>query len=148
MDTNNSNFTAKYLGVLKNVITDGKGIPIETLKTLKNENFFFLYKKPRIICDVLLTGRILVEPKIREIKYEDLIRMGFCIVSIKKKIRRGKSVVYKIIKKARNPLKELNVLDRIPQKHYIEYDLSNYRIRIMGPNSGPLNMGEWIYTGE
>lgn len=142
-----TNFTAQYLGILGNTITDGKGISIETLKSSKNKYFFFLYKKPKIICDVLLKGKILVEPEIREIKHEDLTRLGFCIISIKKRIRRRGSVVYKIVKKTR-ALTEANILDRIPQKHYIEHDLGNHRIRIIGPNAGPLSMGDWIYLEE
>ena len=134
-----NNFTGRYLGIFGNRICDEQGNEINTIKTIKDKNFFFEYKKPRIIYDSLVINKIINEPDIIEIKFSDLESLGLTIVSTKGKIRKGQQVLYNICKKTRIP-NNCNVLDTIPQKHHVYFDLANNIIKIEGPNS----FGEWV----
>lgn len=141
------NFTAKYLGILGNKITDSRGLDISTLRTIKDKKFFFEYRKPRIICDILQKEKVLIEPEIREIKYDDLSRKELCIVSMKKRFRKGGSIIYKIIKKTRFP-KNAKIIERVPHGHHIEFDMANKVIRLVGRNVGITGYGEWVAIEE
>ena len=133
-----TNFTAKYLGLLGNTIGDANGNPISTIKIIKDNEFFFDYKKPILTYDVLLKGAI-NEPDITEISYNELERMGYIIISIKSRIR-GKNVVYRLHKKIKRVPENAKVMAETVRATKIEYDMANNLIRLVGDYS----LGDWV----
>jgi len=143
----NLNFCAGYLWMLKeegvfDEITDGT-VEIDTIHVWKSKKRF-IYLKPKIKYDKFSRNRIISPPEINRISYNDMIQLGFRIVSRIPKIKwfKGQNVVYKLVREG--IIQDENYLLQVPPKHYIEYDKANKLIRIRGRNAGPDGFSEWL----
>ena len=170
------NFTSNYLGLLKRTgqfdqITDGV-IPISTIQVskmeklgnvdIKNNKEFCIklfneypelqYSPPTIVYDKFAQEQELLDPDIKKI-YDSLVsvrELGFEIISLNviKGWFRKQNAQYKI-RKASMISDSASVLNQIPQRHFVEFDRANKRVRLVGKNckdsfTGAIGVTEWV----
>ena len=147
--------TSNYLGILKKIgkiedITDGVVI-IPTI-IISQEPEIPSYQRPKLIYDKFSEEQELMEPEIKKIAQSivPVHELGIDLVSVnvKRRWRKRQVVEYKIRKK--NMVSDgATLLNSMPVNHYVEYDMANERIRLVGPNcrnieTGALSTTEWL----
>ena len=95
---------------------------------------------------------------IKSIEFEDLKKLGFGIAALSSFNRwfSGQQKKY-IIYKLTNPIIYSKYFNYLPKNHYLEKDMANSRVRIIGQNTNPSGRGIWLninngskagYTGK
>lgn len=109
------------------------------------------FKNPFILIDNFEKDKF-KNVEITRINIEDVQKFGYRLVSIH--ITPGMSRNYPrqaklyILEEKNNPIPKSEILHKLPDNHFIEYDLENKRLRILGKNSYPYirneNASKWI----
>lgn len=105
------------------------------------------YKITPIKTAIILGAELQEEGIIKTlIDYETVKKMGLKIsaISPKQKWKRGQQTQYIVVREETFS----EDYGRIPQKHFIQWDLKNRTIRLVGSNAGALGTGPWINIGN
>lgn len=75
---------------------------------------------------------------------DELKTYGYIITSIKtsKGWWKGQKAIYRIENKSEK-IPESKKLEKVPNNHKLQRDIPNKCIRLIGPNAGPNNFGQW-----
>jgi intein/homing endonuclease len=104
-----------------------------------------LYEIRKLNTHITSNSELIEKGEIKTIKdYNDLVRMGFMIISEKATDRHFMSQHVSYLIKRYNA--HIPSLKGVPASHTLEYDELNDRIRLKGRNAGPLNYGPWIFV--
>ena len=110
----------------------------------RNKFEYNIYEVKKLDTHLKSTSQLMEEGEIKEItNYNDLIEMGFMIVSMRKGAQFfHRQIVTYSLKKYNEFLEHRKTF---PDEHHIEYDTLNHRIRLVGKNAGPLGAGQWVF---
>ena len=130
-------------------IFDENNIPVN-ICTKSQFKFINNFQPPSIVVDNFEKRRYKeIEIKVIDLSY--LNKLGHRLVSIKcsSKIRNyPRQLQSYILESHVRPIPNSIILNKIPKEHFIEFDITNSRIRIKGKNGYPYNRGEnstpWI----
>ena len=143
-----TNFTSDYLALAGITAILNEGLPLDTIHIGKNPKPFS-YFKPSITIDKFSQGVALRTPEIRGIKYSELKRMGYIIIKYvpSKRWFTAQRYAYKLKKidevggYTKKDVVTLSVTHAselsLDISHYIEYDLANRRVRLVGKSISP-----------
>jgi hypothetical protein len=122
------------------IIEDENGIPV-TIFPRSKFPFICCFNPPSILVDNIEKLRYKnIEIKIIDVSY--LNKLGYRLVSVKtnSKIRNfSKQYQSYMLEAPSNPIPNSLILNKVPKDHFIEYDVTNNRVRIKGRNVFPYN---------
>lgn len=131
------------------IILDENNIPV-AICPKSQFKFINNFQQPSILVDNFEKRRYKdIEIKVIDLSY--LGRLGYRFVSIKcsSKIRNyPRQIQSYLLESHIRPIPNSIILNKIPKDHFIEFDITNNRIRIKGKNTYPYNRAEnatpWI----
>lgn len=144
-----NNFCAEFLSHFNKKILDESGNLIISIK-YDEPQYIYNYQEPFLLKDILQKKEIKT-PLIKRIHEEELKNMGLVIIGIPlSRIEKWRGHQRRRITLAwKNNIPENAVKIRIPTTggsayHYAEHDLINKRVRIVGKDTSPNGVSEWI----
>lgn len=150
------NFTSTYLKSLKRKLLDEHGNPILTIKYLEEPNEFF-YIQPSLEYDLIENKKQLKTPILREsrdvieLKEEGVVICSLPITASTQFYKRQTDYLF-LAKIGRVPLGAVTIASILgPNKkgqHRFIFDDANRRVKLSGPNAGPMGEGPWIPLEE
>ncbi len=124
----------------------------EPIEICKKNPYLYQDKFTKPWIEVLTEkGKRLTSPNmpenVKKLEYEELKSYGFGVAVLGTRLfnpwRRGQQKKY-IIFKLTYPKTYSKILNYVPTAHYLQRDINNHNIRIIGQNSGASGRGAWI----